>query len=173
MYINLSKIRSRLSGKEGVYCDEENYMIPSRNDPYQGFRFKVEIDSLIVAGFSEVSGFQAETQVEEFREGGNNQYVNRLPKETKYQNLILKRGLTDNDTLTNWYNDVINGKIERKMVHIFLIDIAGKASWYFIFKNAYPVKWSGSEFKADSNSIVVEAVELVHDGFDKKLIKNI
>jgi phage tail-like protein len=157
---------------DGEYCDEEHQMTIHRADPYQGFRFKVEIDSLIVAGFSEVSGFQSETQIEEIREGGNNQYVNRLPKETKYQNLILKRGLTDSDSLVNWYNDVVNGKIMRKTVHIFLLDIEGKETWYFIFKNAFPVKWISSEFKADSNGIVVETVEFAHHGFDKKWIKS-
>ena len=31
-----------------------------RIDPYLGFRFLVEIEGLLVAGFSEVSGLQAE-----------------------------------------------------------------------------------------------------------------
>ena len=44
--------------------------LAARADPYLGFRFLVEIEGLIVGGFSEVSGLQAETEFEEVREGG-------------------------------------------------------------------------------------------------------
>ncbi len=36
-----------------------------RKDPYLSFRFLVEIDGLVVGGFPEVSGIQAETEVED------------------------------------------------------------------------------------------------------------
>jgi phage tail-like protein len=138
-----------------------------RNDPFQGFRFKVEIQSLTVGGFSEATGFQAETQVEEIREGGNNLFVHRLPKETRFQNLVLKRGLTDSKTLDSWYADVVQGKIERKNVNVILLDRMGNETWCFSFKNAYPVKWIGSEFKAESHSVAVETVEFAHHGFER------
>ena len=82
-----------------------------RIDPYLSYRFLVEIKELIVAGFSEVSGLQVETETEEYREGGVNDYVHRLPKITKYQNLTLKRGITDSDSLWKWHQDVVSFKI--------------------------------------------------------------
>lgn len=57
--------------------------IAERTDPYLNFRFLVEIHGLIVGGFSEVSGLQSETDIEEIREGGVNDYVHKLPKITK------------------------------------------------------------------------------------------
>jgi phage tail-like protein len=50
-----------------------------RLDPYLNFRFLVEIQGLIVAGFSEVNGLQAEIETFEYREGGLNDYAHRLP----------------------------------------------------------------------------------------------
>ena len=44
-----------------------------RKDPYLGFNFAVEVDSIVVAGFSEVSGLQSEAEVHEYREGGVNE----------------------------------------------------------------------------------------------------
>jgi hypothetical protein len=35
------------------------------------------------------------------------------------------------------------------------------------FRDAYPVKWSGPELKADSGTVAVESVELVHRGLSK------
>ena len=35
------------------------------------------------------------------------------------------------------------------------------------FKQAYPVKWSGPDLKADSPAVAVETIELVHRGISK------
>ncbi len=70
-------------------------------DPYFSFQFLIEINGLITGGFSEVSGLQVEIETEEYREGGTNDYVHKLPKGTKYSNLVLKRGITDSDVLWN------------------------------------------------------------------------
>ncbi len=138
-----------------------------RIDPFQGFRFRVEIEGLIVGGFSEASGFQAETQMEEVREGGVNFFVHRLPKETRYQNLVLKKGLADSPLLGDWHNDVINGRVVRKKVNVILLDSTGVPAWCLSFRDAYPVKWISSEFKADSTSVAIETLELAHNGFVK------
>ena len=90
-------------------------MLGIRNDPYAAFNFLVEIEGLIIGGFSEVSGLQVETAVEDYQEGGQNEYVHKLPGPARYpSNLILKRGLTDIETLWTWHQEVIAGTIERK-----------------------------------------------------------
>jgi phage tail-like protein len=143
-----------------------------RTDPFLGFRFRVEVDSVIQAGFSECSGLQAETEVEEVREGGLNDYVHKLPKGSKHVNLTLKRGLTDSDVLWNWYQDVMSGKKgQRKMVHVVLQDITGQEVWRWSFREAYPVKWTGPDLKADGSAVAIETLELAHHGFDVKVTK--
>ncbi len=139
----------------------------TRVDPYAGFRFLVEISGLVVGGFSEVSGLQAETETEEYREGGLNTYVYKLPKLTKYPNLVLKRGVTDSDVLWKWHQDVVAGKIERKGGSVILLDYAGNEKWRWNFTQAYPVKWAGPELKTDSNAVAVETLELAHHGLTK------
>ena len=138
-----------------------------RKDPYLGFRFLVEIKGLIKGGFSEVSGLQAETEFEEIREGGVNDYVHKLPTITKYPNITLKRGITDCDVLWKWHQDVVNGKVERKTVFIILQDSEGKEKCRWSFDDAYPVKWLGPDLKADSSTVAVETLELAHNGIKK------
>lgn len=142
-------------------------MVIERKDPYQGFRFRVEIEGLVVGGFSEISGLQIETEVEEVQEGGVNDHLHRLPKETKYPNLILKRGLLDSDTLWKWHQDVTVGKISRKTVYVILLSQDCEDAWRLSFERAYPVKWVGGELKADSSSVAFETIELAHDGFKR------
>src|SRR5687768_4740624 len=94
-------------------------------DPYGAFRYRVEILGLEVGGFSEVSGIERSVDVEDFREGGLNDFTHKLVTVTKYPNLILKRGLADVFELWQWHQDVVNGKIEKRQVNVVLVDTAG------------------------------------------------
>jgi phage tail-like protein len=112
-----------------------------RQDPVLSFNFKVEITGLIIAGFSEVSGLQAEIEVHEYREGGLNEYIHKRAGPAKYAtNLVLKRGIADSQELWSWYSDVLQGRIERKSLDIVLMDSAGSEKRGWTFQNAYPVK---------------------------------
>lgn len=145
-----------------------------RNDPHVAFNFFVEIEGLIVGGFSEVSGLQVETVVQDYQEGGQNEYVHKLPGPARYpSNLIFKRGLTDIETFWSWHQDVIAGTIERKNGTIYLLDRMGIPAMWWDFKEAYPVKWSGPDFKAETNAVAVETVELVHRGISKPALSSV
>ncbi len=138
-----------------------------RYDPYLAFNFVVELDGLLVGGFTDVSGLESEVEVEEYREGGRNGFVHKLPRQTTYPNLILSHGLTDIDTLWNWYHNVTQGIVKRKRGTIMLLDRQRLPVVWWDFRNAYPVKWSGPEFRANAAETAVEKVELVHEGLTK------
>ncbi len=138
-----------------------------RRDPLGAFRFHLEIDSLIVAGFSEVSGLTVETEVEERAEGGVNDQVHSFAKGTKSPRLVLKRGLTNSDALWRWHQDVVAGRIARRAGRLLLLDTMGAEKWRWTFEGGYPVKWTGPDFRGDGNAVAFETVELVHRGIRK------
>jgi phage tail-like protein len=144
-------------------------MMPgNRRDPYLSFNFNIEIEGLIVGGFSEVTGLQVETVVETYREGGLNEYEHKFSGPTRYPtNLVLKHGLTDIDFMWPWHNSVGQNSFQRRNGTIYLLDTAGrtKAAWNFL--GAYPVKWTGPELRADSNTVAFESIELVHRGITR------
>jgi len=134
----------------------------------------VEIEGLVVGGFSEVSGLQVETVVETYREGGVNEYEHKLAGPTRYPaNLVLKHGLTDIETLWSWHQDVIQGQITRKNGTIYLLDRQRLPAMWWDFTGAYPVKWSGPELRADGNTVAVETVELAHRGLSKPTLSSV
>jgi len=133
-------------------------------DPYGAFRFRVEVLGVQVGGFTEVTGLERETQVEDFREGGLNDYTHKLVTLTKYQNLTLRRGIADRTELWQWHEDVISGTIERRQIHVVLVDSTGNDTWRWVVEGADPVKWSGAALNASTNAVVVESVEFVHNG---------
>jgi phage tail-like protein len=139
-------------------------MISRAINPYMGYRFLVEFEGVTIGGFSEVSGLQAETKVATVKEGGVNDHLHKIPEGTEYQNLTLKRGITDSKRLWLWYRDVVLGKVVRRNIFVILLDAAGNEKWRWLFANAYPVKWVGPDLKADSAAVGLESVEIAHDG---------
>ena len=137
-----------------------------RTDPYLGYRFLVEIDSLIVGGFSEVTGLELRRGTEDYREGGTNHYTHKLPTHFDQQTLTLRRGMTDSPALWEWIRNAADGGLpsERKNVRIVLLDSVGDESWGWEFQSAYPVRWTGPELQADSGAVAVETLELAHEG---------
>lgn len=158
---------------------------PRASDPYLGARFRVEIDSINVAGFSEVSGLEAQVEVEEYQEGGENAFTHRLPTRVTHPNLVLRRGFVDAQLWTWFYRttravDVrkpAGGEgenegaeesappgVQRCHVAVVLCDPAGADVCRWGFADAYPVRWEGPGLQADQGAVAVEAVELTHEG---------
>ena len=140
-------------------------MVRSTHSVNRGFRFWVEFGGLVDSGFSEVTGLQSEIELEEYREGGVNGYVHRLPKATKYQPIVLKRGITNSPDLWNWYDAVKNGVIARMDGSIIMNDEANNEIVRWDIFDCYPVKWIGPDMNASQSSVAIESVELVHNGF--------
>ncbi|MGH8625809.1 MAG: phage tail protein [Gammaproteobacteria bacterium] len=142
--------------------------VARRTDPYLSFCFKIEVQNLVVAGFSEITGLGFETEVESFREGGLNQCERQLPGPTKHPSrLSLKRGVGDVDRLWSWYEDILSGSIQRRDISILLFDGAGNEKRRWNFRGACPVKWVGPDMKAGTAEVGFETVELVHRGYLK------
>jgi phage tail-like protein len=139
-----------------------------RLDPYLACNFLVEIEGLLVGGFSEVTGLQVEVEVEDYKEGGLNEYVHKLAGPTRYpSNLVLKHGLMVADTLWEWHHEVTQGIIKRRNGSIMLLNSAREPRWWWNFRGAYPVRWSGPDLRAISAEVAIETLELVHRGLTK------
>ena len=139
-----------------------------RVDPLTTRKFYVEISNIAEAGFSEASGLDAQVEVMEYQEGGCNTFTHKLPGRITFSNVTLKRGMTESLELWKWFEDVINGKIERKNVGISLYDEAQSAQRRWTLQRAYPVKWVGPAFKASDNTIAIETLELAHEGLSSE-----
>jgi phage tail-like protein len=119
---------------------------------------------MVIGSFSEVSGLEVNTEFEEIKEGGVNHFIHKLPKISKYPNLVLKRGITSSDVMYKWYQNVVMGIIERKLLTVILVNAQKTELKKWMYESAFPVKWTGPDLKADSNTLAIESVEIVHQG---------
>ncbi|MBB6735605.1 phage tail protein [Cohnella zeiphila] len=143
-------------------------------EAYGSFRFLVELEGVAVAGFSEVQGLEAETEMEEYREGGVNDHVHLLPRGIKHPRIVLRRGITTSPALWEWYDNYAQGSNPRarKDGSIILYKRDGEELCRWNFFKAYPVKWSGPSLNAMSSDTAIESVELVHGGLKTIFSRN-
>ena len=136
--------------------------------PYRNFRFRLEIDGLDAGSFSEVSGFDATMDVVEYRAGDDPAITpTKLPGLIKYGNITLKWGSSETMVLYDWLIDITEGTIEKKTVTLTALDEEGSpaASWRCI--NAWPVKYTAPDFNGTSSEVVIETIELAHEGLTR------
>lgn len=126
-------------------------------------RFYLEIGSDAQAVFTDVSGLQLEMTTFDYEEGGQNDFVHRLPGRVKAGNLTLKRGMTRSNDLLKWFLEVASGNVVRQNVSLVVFDVEGKRLATWNFENAYPVKWVGPQLEAAGTAIAIETLELAHD----------
>jgi phage tail-like protein len=144
---------------------------PRAQSGHAACRFYVEIGnregSPIQAVFTEVSGLQVEMQVMEYEEGGTNNFIHKMPGRLKVSNVTLKHGLTKSNEFFKWCLTPAtraNQPVERRNVTVVMYDASGQAVIRWNFDGAFPVKWVGPQFTADSASLAIESVELAHRG---------
>ena len=138
--------------------------------PPLGFFFRVEFQLGAVksadAMFQEVNGFNAELLTEDVREGGENRYSQNLPTRAKYSDLVLKRGLLINSDIVKWCKDAIeNLDIRPITIIVTLLNEKNEPLQTYNIVNAWPKKWSVSDFNAQESKIVVETMELSYQYF--------
>lgn len=134
--------------------------------------FIVEVDGMEIGRFLEVSGLQVDIAVEELAEGGENSYVHKLPGPMSWPNMVLKRGVMQNDNFLQWLSkssgeqfSAQGNKLSRSTAAITLVSADGTRLRSWDFDGAFPVKWRGPTFAASAHEPAVEELEIAHHGF--------
>jgi phage tail-like protein len=138
--------------------------------PLMTFNFAVEVEGLLVGGFTRVEGLSGEVVVEDYREGGVNGYVHKLAGRTSFANLELRYGLTGVGMLWDWFAATTEGSIQRRNGTVMLLDQQRVPVMWWNFRNALPVRWSGPTFDASDDAIGIESLELAHEGLTMPLL---
>nr|MBP3281003.1 phage tail protein [Treponema sp.] len=131
----------------------------SRLTPYL---FIVEVDGIQTMCFQKCEGLEAETEVFEYEEGGGE--VHRFIGRTRFPNLILEKGIVDNDVLWKWYKQTNEGKVERKSGSVVLCNLQGEEVKRWNFFRAFPCRWIGPALcGSDRRTYAVEKIEIAYE----------
>lgn len=144
--------------------------MPRDVSPALSLRFDVQIDGVDLGLFTELEGLEAEYEVEEYVEGGQNDFVHILPVRRKYQNLKLTRAI-DNQSgrLASWFSTFgPTGGGSRTQGSVKAINANSETVATWTIKDVWPVKYSGPSLSSSSDEVATETLELAHHGFTQE-----
>lgn len=142
-------------------------ILGERVDPGASFRFEVKVDDIYFAAFNEIQLPSLQMETLPIKEGGQNQYVHKLPVRVEVGTVTLRQGVTYDLKLLNWYLNILNGDVSSAMrtVSVTMYSAAHTPMMTFQFGRAMPVKWSGPSLKADADTIALEEIEFAYHEF--------
>ena len=136
----------------------------SGSDPYRQFNYLVEVDGVIIGGFSEASGLTAEVDAGDYRDGRPVGEVGRkIPGARKAATITLRRGWTQNTRLLDWCQAALKGEKKLLSGSIVLLNEARQVKLRWKFSNGMLVKCQGPDFQATGNEARIETLELTYE----------
>ena len=137
--------------------------------PPVGFHFSVEFLGLgndNDVRFQTVTGLTVEYDTETFKEGGENRFEHKLPVRTKYTDLSLKRGMLMNSAVLNWCLNAFQNRLFLPIqINVKLLNNEHQPLRTWQCFNAWPKKWSVSDFNAQENGVVIETLDISYSYF--------
>ena len=139
--------------------------------PVSGFHFVVYFNGLLPnpvdMSFQSVSGLSVTVETDSYTEGGENRFVHELPKGLKFSTLTLKRGLKNApSSITKWCEEAYES-FAFKPLNLIVVLLGENhipiKSWNVV--GAYPIKYELADFNAETNSILIETLELKYQYF--------
>jgi phage tail-like protein len=151
------------------------------SNPLPGFNFAVSFSesdlpasaiagsgvSQVVAGFQEVSGLESSIQIQEYKEGGINDYTHKFASTVNFGNITFKRGAAVTPDLWSWYSRVRRGSYgARRTIVIAHLDYEGQAALVWTVRRALPSKYTGPAWNSGQSSVGIESLEIAHEGLE-------
>jgi phage tail-like protein len=136
--------------------------------------FSLEMDSVTIASFKEVTGLSVGRQPVEYWENtaDGKPIVRKSPGRQQIGDITLRRGMTSEPALWEWYQKVDEGNMTlgegRRNGSIVLYDLTGTEAMRFNFTNGWVSKMSLSGLEAGSNQPLVEECVITHEGLAKQ-----
>lgn len=135
-------------------------------EPGLTLRFRVTIDHKMSLGnWSKCDGLSVEYDIFEYKEGGENGFIHRLPGRRKYQNIKLTRPLDPQSADVAAWVSAKEGPKAGHTAEIAVLDASGKSVAAWQLSDVFPARWSGPTLDIGGKDVAYEVLELAHNGF--------
>lgn len=143
----------------------------AEKDPLVSAMFSIEFQGQIVGAFRECTGLGSKNELVEYKASSEKgEYIiKKCPGRLSWNNITLKRGITDSMDMWKWRKLVEQGKITeaRKNGTITMYNQQKEpiAKWNFI--NAWPLELNGPTTNAGNNEVAIEELVITHEGYER------
>jgi phage tail-like protein len=151
-----------------------------RFDPYKNFKFRVKWDGKYIAGISKVSALKRSTEVVEHREGGDPSAARKSPALTKFDAIIMERGVTHDTEFEKWASKVwsfgaglgseVSLKDFRKEILLEIYNEAGQLAIAYKVHRCWVSEYQAlPDLDANSTAVMIEYIRLENEGWERDL----
>jgi phage tail-like protein len=117
--------------------------------------------------FAECTGLEATMEPKVIKEGGRNYGAAQRAGPVTFATVILKRGMTTNGDLWDWFEQVTQGDYAYRLgAHIRIKDgsqsDAPVMEWRLT--NVMPIKFKSADMSAKATEVGIEELHLAHEG---------
>jgi phage tail-like protein len=138
-----------------------------RKDPLPSESFLVEIDGITSSRFTHVEGLDAETEVVEYREGSDTNSVKLIPGLYRYGPITLKRGLSENTELWEWFEENRDDPVDRKAMSIIIFDRGRNEKVRFNFQDCWPSQYYIEPLSSSPSDIAMEVIVIQCESMER------
>ena len=124
--------------------------------------------------FSEIGGLEMTTTPKTLKEGGRNWGEVQLSTPVTFPNLVLKRGITGDTELWQWYRFIYQTGVYAYRADCTIevketaagMDGEDVIRMRWIARNCLPVKFKGSDLSGTATGVAIEELHLAHEGLE-------
>jgi phage tail-like protein len=149
-----------------------------RLDPYKNFKFRVKWDGKYVAGISKVGALKRTSEVVEHRAGGDPSTSHKSPGRTKYDAIMLDRGLTMDLEFNNWaalvwnFGSALGSEVSlanfRKDIYLEFYNEAGQLVIAYKIYRCWVSEYQAlPDLDANANAVAIEHIKLENEGWER------
>ena len=147
----------------------------SEPHPFTTFNFAVEIavdpvsKRVCDAAFSECDGLEMTMEVKTIREGGANNRQHRLTGPVAYGQLTLKRGMTGNWDLWDWFQQVsVDPRLRADVEVVVYGPDRQNPLMSFLLTRCVPIKLKAPALNATASGVAIEELQLAYETLSLK-----
>jgi phage tail-like protein len=138
------------------------------SEPFRAYHFKLEVEGVIAAHFTQCSGLAVRVNTIAYRAGGEGQVVHQLPGPVDYAPLVCRYGVTDSADLWKWMQASMRGHVARKHLSVLYLDSDGvtELKRYNLYE-AWPCEWHAAPLDSLDRQVAIETLAITYESIDR------
>ena len=149
-------------------------------EPFQSFRFLVEVENqkgAVVAAFSQFSGDNMTVETVQARDGGDNRGVQQvIPVLTRFEPVTLTKGVVGDNAFLDWLFSAAAGVSTGprggdelyRTLNVVALDARGERGVTWSLKNALPIGYSLTPMDGGRSEVLAESLTFAITGLERK-----
>lgn len=127
-------------------------------EPLPSSNFVVEIDGIASSSYVSVEGVHSNMEVIEYRDASDPNRVILLAGNARFGPIVLRRGLTQDMELWDWYRSNLDNPVERKAMSIIYMDHGHNEKVRYNCYECWPSEWYIEPLESNPSGVAIEVI---------------